>query len=279
MNRTLLAIVSALALAAPFGAQAADMPLKAPAPPPPPPSLTGCYVDGGAGYGLWVQDHTTNTLFAGVPGTTITQRDGGYGWLGRVGVGCDYQAGHFLFGAFTDYDFASISGTNNVPNPLWTGAPGAWSSALGGGMGAYGNEKETGAWAIGARVGYLVTPSLLAYFDAGYTQARFGSVHLFTDQTPPVDTVSWLNAKTYNGWFVGGGDEYQLSFFPGLFWRSEYRFSQYQAADLPCWTVGGALCTLNGAPGWAEHSQKEVQTATSSLVWRFNWGGPVAARY
>ena len=146
-------------------------------------------------------------------------------------------------------------------------------------MGAYGNEKETGAWAIGARVGYLVTPSLLAYVNAGYTQARFSSVHFFQDTVPPVDTVSWLNAKTYNGWFVGGGDEFQLSFFPGLFWRSEYRFSQYQAADLPCLTVGGALCALAGDTGWAEHSKKEVQTATSSLVWRFNWGGPVAARY
>ena len=273
-----LAVSAVLMAAAAGSAGAADLAYKAPPPPPAIYNWTGCYVDGGVGYGMYNQDHYQED-YPGLVAFTQTTTDGGRGWLGRVGAGCDYQVGHFVFGAFGDYDFASISGTNNVPNPLWTGAPGAWSNVPGGGMGAYGNEKETGAWALGARLGYLVTPSLLVYWDAGYTQARFTGVHFFTDQTPPVDTVSWLNPNTYHGWFVGGGDEYQLGFAPGLFWRSEYRFAQYQAADLPCWTAGGVLCTLNGAPGWAEHSRKEVQTATSSLVWRFNWGGPVAARY
>ena len=82
---------------------------------------------------------------------------GGEGWLGRLGGGCDYQTplfnNRFVIGAFADYDFTDLSGTfrdSNVEN--------------------FGREKESGAWAVGARIGYLVTPSLLAYFDGGYTR-------------------------------------------------------------------------------------------------------------
>ena len=253
MKKLALASLTGFVLAS-GSALAADLPYKAPPPPAPVYNWTGCYVDAGVGYGMYNQDHYQETWPVVVPFTQTTT-DGGRGWLGRVGVGCDYQAGKFVFGAFGDYDFASISGTQNDPF-----------------TGFYGNEKETGAWAVGGRAGYLVTPSLLAYVDAGYTQARFSSIHLYTDTIPPVDTLTYMNANTYHGWFVGGGDEYQLGWFPGLFWRSEYRYAQYQAADLP-WYIGGVPI------GIAEHSKKEVQTATSSLVWRFNWGGPVAARY
>ena len=260
--------ISALLIAAPLsGASAADLPYKAPPPPPPVYNWTGCYVDAGVGYGMYNQDHYQETWPAGVAFTQTTT-DGGKGWLGRVGVGCDYQAGKFVLGAFADYDFASISGTNNVPNPIFAPV----------GVGVYGNEKETAEWAIGGRAGYLITPSLLAYVDAGYTEARFSGIHLYTDTIPPVDTLTYMNANTYHGWFVGGGDEYQLGWFPGLFWRSEYRYAQYNSTDLPCQTFGG-LCPIIGDFSWAEHTKKEVQTATTSLVWRFNWGGPVAARY
>ncbi|MGA8817301.1 MAG: porin family protein, partial [Xanthobacteraceae bacterium] len=59
MSQKLLAMigVSAALLAAPLAASAADlMPLKAPMPAPVM-SWTGCYVDGGWGYGMWNQDH------------------------------------------------------------------------------------------------------------------------------------------------------------------------------------------------------------------------------
>ena len=269
MRNLALASLTGFVLAS-GSALAADLPYKAPPPPPPAYNWTGCYIDAGVGYGMYNQDHYQETWPVIVPFTQTTT-DGGKGWLGRVGAGCDYQAGRFVFGAFGDYDFASISGTNNVPNPL-AFAPGVWVFAPGPGFGAYGNEKETDSWAFGGRAGYLVTPSLLAYVDAGYTQARFSSVHFYTDTIPPADTLTWLPATTYHGWFVGGGDEYQLGWFPGLFWRSEYRYAQYQATDLPALTPAGPA-------GWAEHVKKEVQTATTSLVWRFNWGGPVAARY
>jgi hypothetical protein len=38
--------------------------------------------------------------------------------------------------------------------------------------------------------------------------------------------------------------------------------------------------TATGFPnGTIAHDQKFIQTVTSSLVWRFNWGGQVVAKY
>ncbi len=182
---------------------------------------------------------------------------GGRGWLGRVGAGCDYQiASRFVIGTFGDYDFMNLHGTFED---------------------LAGDEKESGAWAVGGRVGYLVTPSLLTYFDGGYTQTRFDQVNSI-----PVGNVPpgiYIAAQTYNGWFIGSGTEYALYGivpFHGLFWRNEYRYSSYQAADLPFLSTGTGLPAPGGA---GEHMQKQVQTITTGLVWRFNFGGPIATRY
>ena len=78
MSQKLLAMigVSAALLAAPLAASAADlMPLKAPMPAPVM-SWTGCYVDGGWGYGMWNQDH----YFTDAAGSSVTTTDGGRGW-------------------------------------------------------------------------------------------------------------------------------------------------------------------------------------------------------
>jgi outer membrane immunogenic protein len=87
-----------------------------------------------------------------------------------------------------------------------------------------------------------------------------------------------LPANTYHGWFLGGGYEYALDFswlpVHGLFWRTEYRYSSYSSDDigLVC-SGGGATCGAAGPLGFSEHASKQVQTVTSSLVWRFNWLG------
>ena len=107
--------VSSLLIAAPLSAaDAADIPTKAPPPVAPGTAWTSCYINGGAGYGMWTQQHTDLTTFGGVPGTTISQTDGGNGWLGRFGGGCDYQiAPRWVIGAFGDYDLMNLAGTNS----------------------------------------------------------------------------------------------------------------------------------------------------------------------
>jgi outer membrane immunogenic protein len=77
-----------------------------------------------------------------------------------------------------------------------------------------------------------------------------------------------LLAKTFNGWFLGGGYEYGISFLPGLFWKTEYRYSSFHAADITEVFDATGLPTGDGV-----HASKHEQTVRTELVWRFNWSG------
>ena len=70
-------------------AQAADLPVKAPAPPAPVYSWTGCYIGAGGGYGMWNQDVVALDTITGP--FSARQTGGGRGWFGTAQVGCDYQ--------------------------------------------------------------------------------------------------------------------------------------------------------------------------------------------
>ena len=112
----------------------------------------------------------------------------------------------------------------------------------------------TSAWAAGGRLGYLPWDTLMVYVSGGYTEAHFNGT-LFTPasfSTP---------GTTYNGWFLGSGYEYRFDWLPGFYWRTEYRFNSYNSKDLQLLNGGGDFI----------HSEKFVQTVTSSLVWRWNW--------
>jgi outer membrane immunogenic protein len=263
MKKTLLAI----ALTASFtgSALAADLPMKAARPMAEPivaANWTGCYLGAGAGYGMWNQEHITRDPILGTPvaGQVGSVTSGGRGWFGTVQVGCDYQfAQRWVIGAFADYDFGSIKG-NFTP---------AASPA-----GLVGEEKLKSSWAAGGRIGYLVVPQLLTYVSGGYTQARFDAVNFIGG---PVGSTTVMDAQTYKGWFIGSGVEYGIDFLPGLFWKTEYRYAQYDA-ESPA--ITRTSLTAGTAIIGFEDSKKYVQTIRSELVYRFNFGGgPVVARY
>jgi outer membrane immunogenic protein len=277
MKKLALAVVAAAAFTGSAGA--ADMPARAytKAPPPPPVAVanwTGCYVGGGGGYGLWNQE---NTLFADPPLVAVrtqasaTATAGGRGYFGTVQGGCDYQfsmaSWQVVVGAFGDYDFASIKGQLNQPGTV-----------------LFGQEKLTDQWAVGGRIGVLVTPQLLTYFTAGYTEAKFGHVNFETIAGVPAVLVpgfgtSW-NSRWYKGWFLGAGDEYALSFLPGLFWKTEYRFSHLdRETNANFFAANSVVGPPNTPTGFSVDSEKWVHTVRSELVYRFNWGGPLVAKY
>ena len=157
MNVKILATAAFATLAALSTASAADIPMSAPAykapPPAPASSWTGCYVGGGGGYGMWTQKSFVTEAGAAV---TASQTNGGEGGFGQGQAGCDYQFTMLIFnmgavfGEFGDYEAGSLTGTSTFP-------------------GVVGNERESSAWAVGGRVGVLVTPRLLSYFDGGWT--------------------------------------------------------------------------------------------------------------
>ncbi len=194
-------------------------------------------------------------MAAGVPLTASTA-NGGNGWFGQGQGGCDYQFTAPLLnmplvvGAFGDYEAGHIDGVNDFP-------------------GAVGQERESGTWSVGGRVGALIAPRVLTYFDGGWTQARFDQVNYNLALPGGAPAGVSLVAQTYNGWFIGGGFEYAIDWLPihGLFLKTEYRYSQYSAVNVPLTglLVGPAAISLN--------SQKATEMISTELVWRFNWSG------
>jgi outer membrane immunogenic protein len=245
MNTKVLLLTTVSSLGLIGAVQAADMPVKAPPMAAPVHSWTGCYLGGGGGYGMWNQD----TAFFDPTPDTVTQTGGGRGWFGTVQVGCDYQLNsNWVIGAFGDWDFGSIRGTPHFS------------------VDAAGHESEKWAWSAGARIGYLITPTVLTFVSAGYRAAHFDRVDLF-DEFGSGSLGLFIPAHTYSGWFFGGGYEYALSWAPGLFWKTEYRYAEFSGARLPQVDSTTGLANTN-----FYDSKKFEQTIRTELVWRFNWG-------
>ena len=266
MKKILLAMTAVAAISG--SASAADLGaarpyVKAPAPlPAPVMNWTGFYVFGGGGGGLWAADQHVQNTFTGAP-LTIDQRQGGSGWFGTVGAGYDWQfSSAWVAGLFADGQFGSIKGSLVDPTV----------NALG----ITGSTKLEDSWSVGARLGYLVAPNVLSYVNGGYTGSRWTSAN-FLDVQTGLSTGVHTNAVNRDGWFVGGGVENNLDIFgitaPGLFMKTEYRSSfynrktldEFDAASIP---VGNSI----RSDGW-------TQTVSTSLVYRFNWTGPVGSKY
>jgi outer membrane immunogenic protein len=260
-------VATALALAAlGFGsaAIAADLSVapmyNAPPPSPPAYNWTGCYVGGGGGYAMWNQNSFVQGTINGAL-VTASQSNGGNGWFGQGQVGCDYQFTAPIFGlqtvigVFGDYEGGSIQGSNSFP--AFTG-----------------QEKETSTWSVGGRAGVLVSPRFLTYFDGGFTQARFSGVNYNSFIAGGGPAGLSLASQNYNGWFLGSGFEYAFDWLPipGLFLKTEYRYSQYggNGVNVP---LSGSIGGVPVTNLLALNSQQATQFVSTELVYRFNWSG------
>ncbi len=260
MRKFLLALTAVAALTG--SANAADLAArpytKAPVPMAAP-SWTGFYIFGGAGGGLWSADTTTQLTGTGVP-LSINQRQGGSGWFGTVGLGYDWQfSGAWVAGVFADGQFGSIKGTIQDPFAGWSGS-----------------IKNEDSWAAGVRVGYLVAPNVLSYVNGGYSGSHWsGTTLLGTFSGLPVGAHT--DSFNRSGWFVGGGVENNLNIFgitaPGWFMKTEYRSAFYDRKAI------SELDGTNALIGRDINFKTWNQTISTSLVYRFNWTGPVVAKY
>jgi outer membrane immunogenic protein len=258
--KKLILQVAAISLLLAGSAFAADMRMPVKAPPAPAPiavyNWTGCYVGAGGGYGMWNQ----RVQFITPQGPEGLASDaGGRGWFGTVQVGCDYQiVSNIVIGAFGDFDWTNMKGD--------VGLPAAGFVAV--------DEKLKNSWAAGGRIGWIPWSSsqFMWFVSGGFTQARFGETALFRADDGVPRGIS-IAKHTYDGWFLGTGYEYGLGWFPGLFWKTEYRYADYGKEQVPLFVVA------SGAPSTPIEVHKRVQTIRSELVWRFNFGGLVVARY
>jgi outer membrane immunogenic protein len=246
MKKILVAGIAAAALCG-APALAADMPVKAPvykAAPAPMFSWTGCYVGGNIGGG-WARN-TWNLVSAG--GLDDEAAPHSHGLLGGGQVGCDYQAGAWVFGVEGMFDWSDLRGS--ALDPLAAGV--------------IENDKFKWLGTATGRVGYAFDRTLFyAKGGAAWVNGR----HFFTG---PAGTTGTLT-QTTDGWVVGGGVEW--SFAPQ--WSVKV---EYDHIDL---SRKNGLFSPNDSEIFGFRGQK-IDAVTVGLNYRFGdpWGkGPVSAKY
>jgi outer membrane immunogenic protein len=223
-------------------------------PPVPIYNWTGFYIFGGGGGGLWNADSNVVAFPSGIA-LTRDQRLGGSGWFGTVGAGYDWQFASWVLGVFADGQFGEMRGSISDPFNVIEG-----------------REKLRDTWAAGVRLGYLVAPNVNSYVNAGYTGSEWSGTTLTSLTGGP--TVATTASFHRDGWFIGGGVENSLNFFgitaPGWFMKTEYRSAFFDRITVPeTFIVPGVAASSVTFKPW-------VQTISTSLVYRFNWG---TARY
>jgi outer membrane immunogenic protein len=163
------------------GAQAADMPIKAPRYIEPSASWAGWYI--GAHAGAAWQQTSANTLIDGdfPSGNTFSNT----AFIGGGQIGYNWQHGNFVFGL--EGDISGLSGKNSLIS-----------------SGSYGFASDI-RWlsTVRGRFG-LAVGDTMAYATAG---VAFGGVR----NTVFDGSDSYSNSKTKVGWAVGAGVEHMLS--------------------------------------------------------------------
>jgi outer membrane immunogenic protein len=258
MKKLVLALVATAAITG--SASAADLAArpytKAPEMASPAWNWTGFYVFGGAGGGVWdARTSVVNTFTGACVLCGTSQRTGGDGWFGTVGGGYDWQfGGPWVAGIFADYQFGNMRGSVFDQNFF-----------------AAGDIKLRDAWAVGGRIGYLVAPSVLSYVNGGYTGSDWSGTTL-RDTVFGLPIGAHTDGFSKGGWFIGGGVENSLNFFgiaaPGWFMKTEYRAAYYDTKRISERVDGTNVLVGNDIS-----FRPLVQTISTSLVYRFNWGG------
>jgi len=145
----------------------------------------------------------------------------------------------FVFGVEADAAWSDIKHTETVV-----------------GLGAA-SEKIKAFGSVTGRIGIAVDTVLL-YGKGGYAWAQneFSATAL---------GVTLSNSQFHSGWTVGGGAEWA---FAGP-WsaKAEYMFARYSSQDYFAGIAPGLSFGM------------DVHTVKAGINYRFNWGGPVVAKY
>ena len=205
MNKHLLAVTAA----ATFGigvwqtASAADLPRRpeyqAPAMVAPVQSWTGCYIGGNIGA-AWGSAKIENVTGSG----SVSPSNNGFIAGGQIG--CDYQAGPWVFGIRNLGDWSNLDKRSGIGGGPFNG----FSVAT----------KSNWVDLLTVRVGTPIQPWWLLYFQGGGAW-RNSDVQLFN----PAGTQSGEVSKTRTGWTIGAGTEYK--FAPNWSVFLEYNYADF----------------------------------------------------
>jgi outer membrane immunogenic protein len=235
VKRSVLGLVSvlALAIAAPMGAaNAADLAAR-PAPPPPPPmapipvyfNWTGFYVGGNFGGG-WANDSISGTsTFAGTT-STFSGNNNYSGILGGGQIGANYEfPNNWVIGFEADVDGSGLSGsTTNCATNAVIGTVGCSSV----------NTKINDFGTVRARLGYAAN-NVLFYGTGGWAWGQSSTTSSLScvsaaglcPGTSDTFTGGSASASTTatNGWAAGAGVEW--AFNRNWMLRVEYLHLQF----------------------------------------------------
>jgi outer membrane immunogenic protein len=242
-----------------FGpAAAADMgaPVYRKAPPPVAVyNWTGCYI-GVEGGGQWGNGRSLSLgLNNGVPtripaGTLHNDTDLRGGLIGGT-VGCNYEVDRWVFGIEGDGSWSDASGTAPTPPPFNPNF----------------NEDLNVHWlaTVRGRIGYAVRDNVLLYGTAG---GAFADLRVREYDTRDA-TAFAVETHTFSGWTAGVGLEW--GFAPAWSAKFEYLYIDLGRQNYFQTTATGC-CTY-------QSTRLIDNVVRAGINYRFNWGGPVVAKY
>jgi outer membrane immunogenic protein len=268
MNKFLTGTIAAIAVAVAVPALAADLaPRYSKALPPAPVMIynwTGCYVGGNVGAG-WAR--TEQRLVPGALGADLGRSEK-WDVVGGGQVGCDYQfAGNWVVGVQGMADAGNLRSSHIVPTAFPFFPVGSITS----------NNRLNYTVTATGRIGYLFAPQVLGYVKGGAAWANQDHNAIGTIGGTAVLLESANNVDRF-GWTVGGGLEWM--FAPGWSVFGEYNYMDFGRKDIRF--VGGPAAApffVPGAPADLISTRLTVQQALVGVNYKFNWGGPVVARY
>lgn len=303
MRKTPFAIVIVAALAVSVcPAAAADL-LSAKAPPPsdvrPPPLWDGFYAGLNAGY-VWSDSAFQNQpyglffgpLFPAAPvrlpavlaATPAAVSGSGGGFIGGGQIGYNWQfAGSLAAGVEADIQGATLSRSGNGA-VLAGGLPAPFQTESVFGV-STGRATLDYLGTLRGRIGYLVTPTLLAFATGGLAyggvthHSGFGWTHNIpvVPSTFPFAVVSGSYADTRVGWTAGGGLEW-------MFWRNWSAKVEYLYYDLGASTTGTVGVEFVPEPflgvGARQTVRHDGHIVRAGLNYHVSWGAaPIVAKY
>ncbi|QUS40102.1 porin family protein [Tardiphaga alba] len=203
---------------------------------------TGFYIGGHVGGAF-----NGNNGFGG----TTDNSDGRF--LGGVQIGADYQfAPNWVIGVEGQYSWLGNNNTNVAFQP----APPATFSTY--------NLNQKAIASVTGRLGYTWGPALL-YVKGGWAYQDVSETLVAGVAGAP---IAFDGGTKKNGYTVGAGLEY-------LFTQNWSGKVEYQYYDFGSTTLQPAVTGL----GTAVSSKNDTHTVKAGLNYRFNWGGPVVAKY
>lgn len=163
------------------------------------PSWSGFYFGGSVGYG---KNRSKNNYYDEIPTSSSVSESAQGTFISGV-FGFDRQLrNRLVIGAFADFDLSDLdrgSGTNAL--------------------------TISRSWAVGGRIGYVVSSRTMIFATGGYTEAYFRNDGWWDIETAG-PTLLGRRSRTFGGYFVGGGFETKLR--SNFYIRGEARYADYR---------------------------------------------------